>query len=100
MDSKPQPKKIQYHWDLDVYQLSVSAAMEIYDLSKSFPKEETYSLPDTFAHRSGADEISVSEIVDHHWGFAFRTSHFEFFAQFGESAAKYDDICVFKKCVR
>ncbi len=38
-----QPKKIQYHWDLDVYKLSVKAAMEIYELSKSFPKEETYS---------------------------------------------------------
>ena len=30
-------QKIQYHWQLDVYQLSVEAAMEIYELSKAFP---------------------------------------------------------------
>jgi four helix bundle protein len=34
------PKKIQYHWEIDAYKLSVEAAMEIYELSKSFPKEE------------------------------------------------------------
>ena len=39
-------QKIQYHWQLDVYQLSVEAAMEIYELSKAFPKEEVYSLTD------------------------------------------------------
>ena len=30
-------QRIQYHWQLDVYQLSVEAAMEIYELSKAFP---------------------------------------------------------------
>ena len=34
------PQKIQYHWQLDVYQLSVEAAMEIYELSAVIPKEE------------------------------------------------------------
>ena len=33
-------QKIQYHWQLDVYQLSVEAAMKIYELSKTFPTEE------------------------------------------------------------
>lgn len=33
-------KKIQYHWELDVYQFSVEAAMEIYKLSLSFPTAE------------------------------------------------------------
>ena len=33
-------RKIQYHWQLDVYKLSVEASMEIYGLSKSFPKVE------------------------------------------------------------
>jgi len=38
------PKKIKYHWEIDAYKLSVEAAMEIYELSKSFPKEEVYRL--------------------------------------------------------
>lgn len=40
------PKKIQYHWEIDAYKLSVEAAMEIYELSKSFPDEEKYSITD------------------------------------------------------
>jgi len=36
-------QRIQYHWQLDVYELSIQAAMEIYQLSKAFPKEEIYS---------------------------------------------------------
>ena len=37
-------KKVQYHWDLDVYQMSVEAAMRIFEASKRFPNEEVYSL--------------------------------------------------------
>ena len=43
---KQMAEKIQYHWQLDVYKLSVEAAMDIYELSKSFSKEGTYSLTD------------------------------------------------------
>ena len=38
--------KISHHWQLDVYKLSVDAAMRLFELSKSFPKEELYSLTD------------------------------------------------------
>lgn len=38
--------KITRHQDLDVYRKSFDAAMEIFELSKRFPKEETYSLTD------------------------------------------------------
>lgn len=57
---KQKPKKIQSHWQLDVYKLSVSAAMEIYDLSKSFPEEERYSLTDQIrrSSRSVHDQIT------------------------------------------
>lgn len=34
------PKKIQYHWEIEAYKLSVSASMEIYELSLLFPTEE------------------------------------------------------------
>ena len=35
---------IKRHHDLDVYQMAFEAAMEIFYLSKDFPKEEQYSL--------------------------------------------------------
>ena len=38
--------KIQYHWQLDVYKLSVEVAMEIFELTKLFPKEEKFCLTD------------------------------------------------------
>ena len=37
---------VKSHRDLDVYKLAFNTALEIYDLSKSFPKEEKYSLTD------------------------------------------------------
>ena len=38
--------KIRTHHELDAYKLAFSVAVEIYNISKSFPKEETYSLTD------------------------------------------------------
>ena len=40
------PAKIRSHHDLEVYQRAYAAAMQIFDCSKGFPKEETYSLTD------------------------------------------------------
>jgi hypothetical protein len=39
-------EKIKIHRDLNVYKLSFEAGMAIYRISKSFPKEELYSLTD------------------------------------------------------
>ncbi len=39
-------KKVVSHTDLEVYQKAFAAAMAIFELSKSFPKEERYSLTD------------------------------------------------------
>jgi len=61
MDNRPQPKKIQYHWEIDAYKLSVSAAMSIYELSKSFPKEETYSLTDQIRRSSRSVSGQIAE---------------------------------------
>ena len=44
--------RIRYHWQLDVYKLSVEAAMEIFELSKKFPREEMYSLTDQMRRSS------------------------------------------------
>jgi len=37
--------RIRYHWQLDVYKLSVEAAMEIFELSKKFPRNGEQSRP-------------------------------------------------------
>jgi four helix bundle protein len=37
---------IRKHTDLKVFQLSFEAGMEVFHLTKKFPKEETYSLTD------------------------------------------------------
>jgi four helix bundle protein len=37
---------IRSHKELEVFQLAFDAAMRIFELSKSFPKEEKYSLTD------------------------------------------------------
>jgi four helix bundle protein len=39
-------EKIQSHRDLRVYQKAFDTAMDLYELSKHFPKEEAYSLTD------------------------------------------------------
>ena len=39
-------RKITHHWQLDVYRLSVEAAMRFFELSKKFPREEIDSLTD------------------------------------------------------
>jgi hypothetical protein len=39
-------EKIMRHQDLEVYRRAFEAAMQIFEISKQFPKEETYSLTD------------------------------------------------------
>ena len=39
-------KHITSHRDLEVYQKAFDVSMKIFELSKLFPKEETYSLID------------------------------------------------------
>lgn len=45
-------KKITRHQDLEVYKKAFDLAMQIFDLSKTFPKEETYSLTDQIRRSS------------------------------------------------
>ena len=44
--------KIVKHNDLEVYKRVMEAAMVIFEASKSFPKEETYSLTDQIRRSS------------------------------------------------
>jgi four helix bundle protein len=44
--------KIRSHKELEVYKLSFDCAMKIFEISKRFPKEETYSLTDPIRRSS------------------------------------------------
>src|SRR5258706_13676583 len=54
-------KLVKYHWELDVYKLSVEAAMDIFRLSKGWPKEERYSLTDQIRRSSRAVSAAIAE---------------------------------------
>ncbi|MBS3774864.1 MAG: four helix bundle protein [Bacteroidales bacterium] len=47
--------------DLKVYQLSFRLAVEIFELSKHFPKEERYSLTDQIRRASRSVPTNISE---------------------------------------
>lgn len=52
---------IQSYKDLDVYNLSYELAMEVFELSKSFPKEEQYSLTSQLIRSSRSVSANISE---------------------------------------
>jgi hypothetical protein len=44
--------RIRTHRELEVYQMAFEAAMEILEVTKGFPREETYSLTDQIRRSS------------------------------------------------
>lgn len=54
-------EKIRYHTDLEVYQLAFNAAMQIFSVTKSFPKGEVYSLTDQIRRSSRSVCANLSE---------------------------------------
>lgn len=52
---------IKSHRDLEVYKLAFKCAMEIFELSKSFPKEEKYSLTDQIRRSSRSVAANLAE---------------------------------------
>jgi four helix bundle protein len=53
--------KIQKHTDLDVYTKAFDAAMSIFEASKRFPKDETYSLTDQIRRSSRSVCANLAE---------------------------------------
>lgn len=53
--------KITRHQQLEVYKKAFEAAMCIFELSKSFPKEETYSLTDQIRRSSRSVCANIAE---------------------------------------
>ncbi|WP_461534044.1 four helix bundle protein [Sinomicrobium sp.] len=54
-------KIIKTHKDLRVYQLSFESGMEIFEVSKSFPKEERYSRTDQIRRSSRSVSGNLAE---------------------------------------
>ena len=54
-------EKIQSHTDLEVYRSAFDTAMEIFELSKAFPREETYSLTDQIRRSSRSVCANLAE---------------------------------------
>jgi len=54
-------KLIKHHWELDVYKLAMEMSRDVFQLSKSFPREETYSLTDQIRRASRSVSAQVAE---------------------------------------
>ena len=74
--------KIQSYRDLRVYQAAMDAAMDIFQLSKSFPAEEKYSLTDQMRRSSRSVCANIGE--------AWRKRRYRaaFIAKIGDSEAE------------
>jgi four helix bundle protein len=53
--------KIRSHRDLEIYQTAMGAAMEIFGLSKGFPREEVYSLTSQIRRSSRSVAANIVE---------------------------------------
>ena len=54
-------KKIRTHRELDVYKISFSASMKLFEISKAFPREEQYSMTDQVRRSSRSVSANISE---------------------------------------
>lgn len=59
--SRKPSKLIKTHRELDVYDMAFQASMEIFGLSKTFPREETYSLIDQVRRSSRSVCANLAE---------------------------------------
>lgn len=53
--------RIKVHTELEVYQLAMDAAMRVFEASKAFPREETYSLTDQIRRSSRSVCANMAE---------------------------------------
>jgi four helix bundle protein len=54
-------EKVVRHQDLEVYKKAFDAAMRIFEISRTFPKEETYSLTDQIRRSSRSVCANLAE---------------------------------------
>jgi four helix bundle protein len=75
-------KIIRSHKELDVYQLAFRVSMEIFNITKSFPKDEIFSLTSQIRRSSRSVSANIAE--------AFRKRRYEkaFVAKLSDSEAE------------
>ena len=75
-------KIIRSHKELDVYQIAFKTSMDIFHLTKSFPKDEIYSLISQIRRSSRSASANIAE--------AFRKRRYEkaFIAKLSDSEAE------------
>ena len=61
MDEEKETRRIKSVRELEVYKLVFESAMEIFEISKSFPKEEIYSLTDQIRRSSRSVCANLAE---------------------------------------
>ncbi len=61
MDEEKETRRINSVRDLEVYKLAFVSAMKIFEISKSFPKEEIYSLTDQIRRSSRSVCANLAE---------------------------------------
>lgn len=54
-------ERVQFHWQLEVYQFSVDAGMAVFEKTKLFPVEEKFSLTDQIRRASRSVSGQTSE---------------------------------------
>lgn len=61
LQSEARRKPIRHHWELEVHQLAVEVAMQIFELSKEWPSEERFSLTDQARRSSRSVAAQIAE---------------------------------------
>jgi four helix bundle protein len=61
MDNQSRSGLVRSHTDLEVYQFAFDLSMEIFQITKSFPKEETYSPIDQIRRSSRSVCANLAE---------------------------------------
>lgn len=61
-ESRRMKKKVTTYRDLDVYKMAMDGAMEIFEITKMFPKEEKYSLTDQIRRSSRSVCANICEV--------------------------------------
>ncbi len=54
-------KLVRTHYDLEIFQLSFKVAMRIFEISKTFPVEERYSLTNQIRKASRSVSANITE---------------------------------------
>ena len=54
-------KRIRSHRELDVYKMSFSTSMKLFEISKAFPRVEQYSLTDQIRRSSRSVSANITE---------------------------------------